>query len=90
MSHARRGLHLTRRAATPIALRVSRPDGRSGKDRKVAGEESPGSMDMRCRITSGEAGPRASGERPQGKCHRERTAAAFLAERARQGWKGAV
>ena len=33
---------------------VSRPDGRSGKDRKVAGEESPGSMDMRCRITPGE------------------------------------
>jgi len=32
---------------------VSRPDGRSGKDRKVAGEESPGSMDMRCRITPG-------------------------------------
>ena len=39
---------------------VSRPDGRSGKYRKVAGEESPGSLDMRCRITSGGGNPRES------------------------------
>src|SRR5215475_2284492 len=37
----------------PIATGVSRPDGRSGKGRKAAGEESPGSTDVRCRITSG-------------------------------------
>src|SRR6516225_5426401 len=39
---------------------VSRPDGRSGKDRKVAGEESPGSMDMRCRLMAGGRKPRES------------------------------
>ena len=39
---------------------VSRPDGRSGNHRKVAGEESPGSMDKRCRITSGGGNPRDS------------------------------
>ena len=44
----------------PIPVRVSRLDGRSGKGRKVAGEESPGSMDMRCRITSGGGNPRDS------------------------------
>jgi hypothetical protein len=44
----------------PIPLSVSRLDGRSGKGRKVAGEESPGSMDMRCRITSGGGNPRDS------------------------------
>src|SRR5207253_9972186 len=37
----------------PIPTFVSRPDGRPGKRRKVAGEESPGSMDIRCRIMSG-------------------------------------
>jgi len=43
--------------------------------RKVGGEESPGSMDQRCRITSGgKAAPR--GVVAQGKCHREQTAAA--------------
>ena len=51
---------LTSQARAPIARDVSRPDGRSGKDRKVAGEESPGSMDMRCRITSGEGDLRES------------------------------
>ena len=50
-------LPLTPRPAHPIALGVSRPDGRSGKGRKAAGEESPGSMDIRCRITSGGATP---------------------------------
>ena len=30
------------------------------KRRKAAGEESPGSMDMRCRITSGGGDPRES------------------------------
>jgi hypothetical protein len=39
---------------------VSRPDGRSRKRRKAAGEESPGSIDMRCRITSGGGNPRES------------------------------
>jgi hypothetical protein len=39
---------------------VSRPDGRSRKGRKAAGEESPGSIDMRCRITSGGGNPRES------------------------------
>src|SRR5215207_2993761 len=39
---------------------VSRPDGRPGKRRKTAGEESPGSLDMRCRITSGGGNPRES------------------------------
>jgi len=29
---------------------VSRPDGRCGNGRKAAVEESPGSMDVRCRI----------------------------------------
>ena len=58
--------------ATPIA--VSRPDGRPGYARKGAGEESPGSMDERCRITSGGVEP--SRARLQGQCHREQTAAA--------------
>src|SRR5580704_556957 len=39
---------------------VSRPEGRSGNHRKVAGEESPGSIDIRCRITSGGGDPRDS------------------------------
>ena len=51
---------MTRMMRVPIHCRVSRLDGRSGKDRKVAGEESPGSMDMRCRITSGEGDLRES------------------------------
>ncbi len=52
--------HLTRPPRRPIPVIVSRLDGRSGKGRKVAGEESPGSMDMRCRITSGGGNPRDS------------------------------
>src|SRR5207245_9805301 len=64
------GLILLRKP--PIPTLISRPDGRSGDRRKAAGEESPGSIDMRCRITSGGVS-RASG-RLQGKCHRERTA----------------
>ena len=39
---------------------VSRPDGRSGYGRKAVGEESPGSIDIRCRITSGGGNPRES------------------------------
>src|SRR6202048_4323876 len=39
---------------------VSRPDGRSRYGRKAAGEESPGSIDIRCRITSGGGDPRDS------------------------------
>jgi len=67
---------------------VSRPDGRSRKRRKAAGEESPGSIDIRCRITSGGGNPRESateneppGEAPKGakrgkgeKVRQERTA----------------
>ena len=52
---------LTGAARIPTLKGVSRPDGRSGRDRKVAGEESPGSMDVRCRITSGEAVPAQAG-----------------------------
>ena len=48
------------RARTPHPYSVSRPDGRSGNGRKAAGEESPGSMDIRCRITSGGGNPRES------------------------------
>ncbi len=51
---------MTRRAPTPMPYIVSRPDGRSGDHRKVAGEESPGSIDIRCRITSGGGDPRDS------------------------------
>ena len=39
---------------------ISRPDGRSRYGRKAAGEESPGSIDIRCRITSGGGDPRDS------------------------------
>src|SRR5258707_961752 len=39
---------------------VSRPDACSSDHRKVAGEESPGSIDIRCRITSGGGNPRDS------------------------------
>jgi hypothetical protein len=45
---------------SPHHRHVSRPDGRSGNHRKVAGEESPGSIDIRCRITSGGGNPRDS------------------------------
>ena len=51
---------LTRGPHVPIPSGISRLDGRSGKDRKVAGEESPGSTDVRCRITSGGREPRES------------------------------
>ena len=47
-------------ALSPHALGVSRPDGRSRYGRKAAGEESPGSIDIRCRITSGGGDPRDS------------------------------
>jgi len=51
---------LDRGRERPHPYAVSRPDGRSGKGRKAAGEESPGSRDMRCRITSGEGNLRDS------------------------------
>ena len=51
---------LTGLSQMPHAYAVSRPDGRSGNGRKAAGEESPGSIDMRCRITSGGGDPRDS------------------------------
>lgn len=43
-----------------MAFAISRPDGRFRNGRKAAGEESPGSNDMRCRITSGGGDPRES------------------------------
>src|SRR5690349_4728285 len=51
---------LTCGACTPITVYVSRPDGRSHEVRKAVREESPGSMDTRCRITSGGRKPRES------------------------------
>src|SRR5215510_15333510 len=51
---------LDARRPQPQGKAVSRPDGRSGKCRKAAGEESPGSTDERCRITSGGGNPRES------------------------------
>ena len=39
---------------------VSRPDGRSAKVAYQGGEESPGSMEARCRIISGGGDPRDS------------------------------
>ena len=51
---------MTARRITLMSSGVSRLDGRSGKDRKVAGEESPGSIDIRCRITPGGGDPRES------------------------------
>src|SRR6185503_21136989 len=47
-------------SSSPHGYGVSRPDGRSRISRKAAGEESPGSIDMRCRITSGGGDPRES------------------------------
>ena len=55
---ARTRLTGVRRIAMSIA--VSWPDGRSGKGRKAAGEESPGSMETRCRVTPGGGDPRES------------------------------
>src|ERR1700758_2650044 len=43
-----------------MPMPVSRPDGRSRHRRKAAREESPGSIDIRCRITSGGGNPRDS------------------------------
>src|SRR5215510_12927727 len=51
---------LDARRPQPQGKAVSRADGRSGKGRKAAGEESPGSTDERCRITSGGGNPRES------------------------------
>ena len=59
--------NLTPPEPAPTPIPVSRPDGRPGYARKGAGEESPGSMDERCRITSGGAALHgdASGKVPQ-------------------------
>src|SRR5882757_10151820 len=51
---------LTSGPPAPMPKGVSRPDGRSRYGRKAAGEESPGSIDIRCRITSGGGDPRDS------------------------------
>src|ERR1700743_2355241 len=47
-------------ASRPHGVAVNSPDGRSCNRRKAAGEESPGSIDMRRRITSGGGAPRES------------------------------
>ena len=54
------GYRLDAGAPKPHAGCVSRPDGRSRYGRKAAEEESPGSIDIRCRITSGGGNPRDS------------------------------
>ena len=51
---------MTRAPSAPMPWSVSRTDGRSRYGRKAAGEESPGSIDIRCRITSGGGNPRDS------------------------------
>src|SRR6266567_3987417 len=85
---------LTQVRRLPITKLVSRLDGRPGKDRKVAGEESPGSMDMRCRITSGGGNPRESatenvdrlrGENPAARVKRCGKSAPRLRQRRRHG-----
>jgi hypothetical protein len=45
---------------TPLISSVSRPDGRSASVAYQGGEESPGSMEARCRIISGGGDPRDS------------------------------
>ena len=52
--------NLTKSGSDEYLPSVSRPDGRSGKCRKAAGEESPGSMETRCRVTPGGGDPRES------------------------------
>ena len=47
-------------AANAFIRPASRPGGRTSKSRKAAGEESPGSMETRCRITAGGGDPRES------------------------------
>src|SRR5262249_54742138 len=56
------------KALSPHHGGVSRPDGRPGDGRKAAGEESPGSIDMRCRITSGGGDPRESATENEPPC----------------------
>jgi len=46
--------------ANPFIRIASRPGGRTSESRKAAGEESPGSMETRCRITTGGGDPRES------------------------------
>ncbi len=60
LSESSRPAWLDATARNRHAYRVSRPDGRSRYGRKAAGEESPGSIDIRCRITSGGGDPRDS------------------------------
>ena len=47
-------------ATNAFIATASRPGGRTRDSRKAAGEESPGSMETRCRITSGGGDPRES------------------------------
>ena len=63
-------------APSPHHSSVSRPDGRSRYGRKAAGEESPGSIDIRCRITSGGGDPRDSATENEPLPHPERARAA--------------
>ena len=56
---------LTAASRGPIPSRSVGRTAARGNSRKVAGEESPGSMDMRCRITSGGARKPGSGKVPQ-------------------------
>src|SRR5712691_11037728 len=53
----------------PLITVVSRPDGRSASASVPAGgEESPGSMEIRCRITSGGGDPRESATESKPPC----------------------
>ena len=74
---------MTLPAAAPITEGVSRPDGRSGRDRKVAGEESPGSIDIRCRITSGGGDPRESATENEPPAFAAKAASAGKGEKVR-------
>jgi hypothetical protein len=69
---------LTLALGVPIATESVGRTAAPRQSRKAAGEESPGSMDKRCRITSGGVGLRFRGDQPQGQCHRKETAAAAL------------
>ncbi|CDX50720.1 conserved hypothetical protein [Mesorhizobium plurifarium] len=44
----------------PLYALASWPGGRARESRKAAGEESPGSMETRCRLTAGGGDPRES------------------------------
>src|SRR5262249_58538564 len=59
-SHHAPTRHLTERIAHPIPRASVGRTAAPRKHRKAAGEESPGSMDIRCRIMSGGGNPRES------------------------------